>query len=127
MIIEDIDFSSHFCNPDNAAFRRYVQLYTDVVIRKGGHPHIGPRLPELLRENGFSKIGTNVIQPAGTEGEVKQIAAITMENIADAVIQAELATPNEIQHIMHELHGIAADMHTYISLPRIVQAWGYRP
>src|SRR5262249_52903478 len=33
--IEDIDFRGHFSHPENAAFCRYVQLYTETVRRRG--------------------------------------------------------------------------------------------
>src|SRR5262245_537260 len=53
LVVEDIDFTGSFCYPDNAAFRRYVQLYTDAVIGRGGDPNIGIRLPTLLRATGL--------------------------------------------------------------------------
>jgi ubiquinone/menaquinone biosynthesis C-methylase UbiE len=43
VIIEDIDYSGSFCYPDSAAYRRYVELYTQAVQRRGGDPHIGTR------------------------------------------------------------------------------------
>jgi len=125
-IVEDIDFRGHFCHPDNWAFRRYVELYIETVRRRGADANIGPRLPSLLRAAGCDGVAVQVVQPAGLTGEVKLIAAITMENIADAVLAEQLATHAEIDRLVDELHAIAADDQTLISLPRIVQAWGRR-
>lgn len=127
LAVEDIDFSGSFTHPECDAFRRYNQLYCAVVRRRGGDPNIGPRLPSLLRGCGLEQIGVAVVQPVGMEGEVKLINPITMENIADAVLAAGLATRAEIDAIVRELYAVAADPSTLAGVPRIVQAWGRRP
>ena len=57
-----------------------------------GTPNIGIRLPSLLRATGLTDPQMNVVQAAGFDGEVKMIAPITLEAIADAVLAAELCT-----------------------------------
>jgi SAM-dependent methyltransferase len=126
LVVEDIDFSGHFCHPDSAAFWRYVELYTQAVQAGGCDPNIGPRLPGLLAASGLGEIGMNVVQPAGFTGEVKSIAPITLEAIADAVLAASLVTSDELNETVDELYAFAADDATLMSLPRIVQAWGRR-
>ncbi len=123
IIVEDIDFRGHFSFPVNEAFNDYVQLYSQVSIESGGDPFIGPKLPGMLTDIGFEKIQMNVVQPAGIKGEVKLIAAITMENIADAILIAGLSSPEEIKSIVEELYAIANDATTVVSMPRIVQVW----
>ena len=125
-VVEDIDFSGHFCHPDSPAFWRYVELYTQVVHRRGADPNIGPRLPELLLDSGYRNVHMKVVQPAGIDGEVKLIAPITMESIADSVLAGGLASRHEVDRVIHDLHAVAADRRTVLSLPRVVQAWGYR-
>jgi ubiquinone/menaquinone biosynthesis C-methylase UbiE len=127
VIVEDIDFTGHFCHPHSQAFSRYVEIYTQVVQRRGGDPHIGPRLPELLLDSGFEHVQMHVVQPAGLDGEVKLIAPLTMENIMDAVLAEELATKGEGDRVIEELYAFARNPRTILSLPRIVQAWGERP
>jgi SAM-dependent methyltransferase len=126
-VVEDIDFTGHFCWPDSASFRRYVALYSDVVRRRGADPDIGPRLPGLLVDAGFGDVQTNVVQAAGIDGDVKLIAAITMENIAAPVLTAGLVSRDELDAIVDELYAVAGDGRTFMSLPRVVQAWGRRP
>ena len=127
VIVEDIDFSGHFCHPHSSAFSRYVELYTQVVQRRGGDPHIGPRVPELLLDTGFERVQMHVVQPAGLDGEVKLIVPLTMENIMDAVLAEGLASRAEGDRVIEDLYAFARNPRTVLSLPRIVQAWGYRP
>lgn len=126
LVVEDIHFSGHFSFPESAALRRYVQLYMETVLARGGDPNIGPRLPLLLADAGLRRIGMNVVQPAGFEGEVKLLNPITMENIAEAILTEGLATCEEIDKLVRELYELAYDARTVVSIPRIVQAWGCR-
>jgi SAM-dependent methyltransferase len=125
--IEDIDFQGSFCHPPCSAYSRYVELYTRTVQRNGGDANIGPRLPGMLRAIGCKDVQMNVVQPAGLEGEVKLLAPVTMENIADAVLVAGLATKAEVDQIIAELYECAHDWTTVMALPRVVQAWGSTP
>lgn len=125
--VEDIDFRGYFCHPDCGAVRRYVDLYTQTVRRRGGDPNIGPRLPALLSGAGFEAVQMNVVQQAGTLGEVKLITPITMENIAEAVVAEGLASQAEIDEIVAELYAFARNPSSVLSMPRFVEAWGLRP
>ena len=127
LVVEDIDFRGHFCHPDNPAFWRYVELYTETVRRRGGDANIGLRLPELLTEAGFEAIEMHVVQPAGANGEVKLITPVTLENIRDAVLAEVLASRDEINQLLAELYEFACTPGTVSSVARVVQVWGYRP
>jgi SAM-dependent methyltransferase len=125
--VEDIDFSGYFTYPESDAFRRYCDWYCAVVRRRGCDPNIGPRLPLLLEQCGFEAVGVSAVQPIGTRGEVKLINPITMENIADVVVEEGFATRDETRAVAQELYEFAADHNTVAGVPRIVQAWGRRP
>jgi SAM-dependent methyltransferase len=127
VVVEDVDFAGHFCHPECPAFSRYVELYQQVVRRRGGDPTIGPRLPTLLRAAGCQGIQVQVVQPAGMEGEVKLVAGLTLENIAGAILAEGLAARPQIDALLSELHAFAADSSTLMSLPRVFQVWGRRP
>jgi SAM-dependent methyltransferase len=126
IVVEDIDFSGHFCYPDSPAFRRYVALYAQVVARGGGDPNIGPRLPALMGAAGLADIFMNVVQPAGISGEAKLVGPITLEAIADSVLNAGLATREELNETVDDLYAFAAADGTLLSIPRIIQVWGRR-
>jgi SAM-dependent methyltransferase len=123
MIVEDIDFSGSFSHPPSWAFAAYVDLYRGAALARGVHPDIGPRLPGL-EAAGLAPAEMQVVQPASLRGEVKLLSAVTMEAIADAVIAVGLATGEEIEGIVDELHRVGRDETTVFSAPRIVQAWG---
>jgi 2-polyprenyl-3-methyl-5-hydroxy-6-metoxy-1,4-benzoquinol methylase len=126
VVLEDIDFRGHFCEPPCAAFDRYVAWYTRVVQGRGADPWIGARLPSLLREAGFADVRVRVVQPCGLEGDVKRMASLTLANIADAVHAAGLAEREELARTQAELDRYADDPGSLMSLPRIVQAWATR-
>jgi SAM-dependent methyltransferase len=127
LITEDIDFSGHFCHPESAAFDRYVDWYSTAVRQRGCDPDIGPKLPSLLSQAGFTNVDINVVQPAGLDNEAKQITPITLEAIAESVLAANLTTLQLLDDTVTELYDFANDPTTVMSLPRIVQAWGTWP
>ena len=122
--IEDLQFSGHFCYPDCPAFDRYIQLYQQVVINKGGDPEIGSKLPEMLKKAGFKEVNLNLVQPTFMKGEGKLIAQITMEKIRSAILEQGLSSSDEIETIILELKEFAQNSETIISLPRIFQVCG---
>ena len=125
-MVEDIDYDGCFTWPEQEAFRRYGALYCEVVRRRGGDPNIGPRLPQLLRDAGFEHVGVSLNQPVGFDGGAKHIHVLTLENIADALVQASLATRADVDQLLEQLQAIAADTTVLAALPRIFQSWGRR-
>jgi ubiquinone/menaquinone biosynthesis C-methylase UbiE len=126
VVVEDIQFSGHFSYPACPAFDRYVSLYQEVVRSKGGDPNIGPRLLEMFLDAGLADVELEVIQPTYRQGPGKQIAAVTMEHIREAVVGAGLASDEEINAIVADLDAFAENPRTMMSLPRIFQVWGRR-
>jgi SAM-dependent methyltransferase len=125
--VEDVDFRGCFTYPECPAFVRYHELYCATVVRRGGDPNVGPRLPLLLSQCGFEGVSACVAQPIATQGEAKLINPLTMESIADAVLEDGLATRAEIDDLVRALYDFAADPNTVAGVPRVVQAWGRRP
>jgi hypothetical protein len=50
-----------------------------------------------------------------------------MENITDAALAAGLVSREEAARIIAQLYEAARDPRVVMSLPRVIQAWGYRP
>jgi ubiquinone/menaquinone biosynthesis C-methylase UbiE len=127
MVVEDIDFRGHFSYQESPALARYVELYSEVVRRKGADPNIGPRVPSLLTDAGFENVEMRVVQPAGLVGEVKLMTPITMQSIGPAVIAAGLTTEAEVAGLVAELLAYAHTPGTIGCVPRVIQAWAYQP
>jgi len=124
LAVVDIDFSGYFCYPDCPALRKYVELYTETVRRRGGDANIGYRLPRLLSELQLNDVRMNVIQPAGLTGEVKLMSPMTMQYVTEAVLAENLASAQEIDQIVSELRAFAESKETLLSGPRCVEVWG---
>ncbi|MBX3188541.1 MAG: methyltransferase domain-containing protein [Labilithrix sp.] len=127
IVVEDVDFSGSFCHPASASHRRFVELYTRTVQSRGADPNIGPRLPGLLSRAGLTGIEVNVVQPMGMRGDVKLVPGLTMRAIGDAAIEERHALPDEVEPLVDDLLGMAADVETVMGLPRVVQAWARLP
>jgi ubiquinone/menaquinone biosynthesis C-methylase UbiE len=127
IVLEDVDFTGYFCHPEVPAFRRYVELYTALAARRGGDPNIGRRLPELAAAAGFEDVEMNVVQHASTHGDVRLVSALTMENIADAVVAEGLAAEDEVAEVVAEMHRFAAMPGAIGATPRVFEVWARRP
>ena len=124
MAVEDIDFRGHCAEPDCPALHRYVDLYSLSVRKRGADPNIGPRLPALLREAGFRDVRMRLVHPAGLDTNLKLLAAVTLENISEAVLADRLIGEAELAAAIEELHAFAREPHTILGGPRIFQGWG---
>ena len=121
VLLEDTDFSGHFCYPASDAFDAYVRLYQSLLQARGADANIGRKLHQLLQQAGFQEISVQVVQPVHTQEEGKLMAEITMEGIAGALLQEGLAGEAEIRETVRELKAFRADELTIMSLPRIFQ------
>ena len=124
IIIEDIDFRGHFAEPECAALRRYVELYTASVLARGADPYIGPKLPEMLYTAGFDDIQLMTFQPVALLGGIKDLTCITLEYIAETVVGDHLIGKTELSQLIAELRSYSNDPHTVLGGPRVFQAWG---
>jgi SAM-dependent methyltransferase len=126
VVVEDIEFAAHICYPACPAFDRYLAIYRELVQRKGGDADIGPRLVQLLLDAGLEGVAVEVVQPTFREGAGKWMAAVTMEHIGEAAVEAGLALPGDVDTLIAELDRLARDPRTILSVPRIFQVWGRR-
>jgi ubiquinone/menaquinone biosynthesis C-methylase UbiE len=127
IVVEDIDFDGHFCDPHNDAFFRFTELYVAAANRRGADAFIGRRLARMLDTAGFTDVGSSLVQPFGRTGDVNEVTLMTLAAISDAVVASELATAQEMADLKAELQAFTARPDTTVSLPRIFQAWGRKP
>jgi SAM-dependent methyltransferase len=126
LVVEDIDSSGQYWYPASDAFEQFVDLYDAIVLARGADPYIGPKLPGMLHDAGLVDIGVRTAQPTALQGDVKALAPITFEAIADTIAAQGLASPGELARIAEELWEYASDARTVSSIPRVVQSWARR-
>jgi hypothetical protein len=68
----------------------------------------------------------NVVQHASTRGDVRLVSALTMENIADAVVAEGLAGSDEVAELVAEMHRFAATPDAIGATPRVFEVWARR-
>ena len=124
VLVEDVDFSAHYCYPANSAFARYVDWYERAARHNGQDPHIGLRLFELFRTAGLTDVGFDVVQPVFHQGDGKWMAVYTLEKIGPALLEQGLVSKEELEGTIRELKAFTEDDRTILSMPRIFRVWG---
>lgn len=121
LLLEDTDFSGHFCFPYSKAFYRYVELYQSLLASRGANANIGPALKLLCEEAGFIELTLEVTQPAHAQGSGKYMAELTFEAIKESLLKEGICGLLEYEHILQELKELRMDEGVVMSLPRIIQ------
>jgi hypothetical protein len=80
----------------------------------------------MFNDTGLSIGGVSVAHPADVDGDVKLLNALTMENIAEAVVSDGLASREEAEQLVSELNASTRDARTFASVTRTIQVWGRR-
>jgi SAM-dependent methyltransferase len=127
VVLEDADFEGSFCFPPHAGFDFWVDRYQRVLRSYGGDPHSGRKLAAHLVAAGASSPQTRVVQRADLVGEPKSMPLLTIQATAEAMLDAAIATDQEIAWACDQLAALADDDSTLVGSPRIVQAWATRP
>jgi ubiquinone/menaquinone biosynthesis C-methylase UbiE len=127
ILVTDIDYGGHFCDPPSDAIDRYRELYVQAAQRGGGNPYVGRSLARLLESAGFVDAGSTLVQPYGRSGEVKEVAAITLEAIRGTLVSSSMATHEEITQLIADMRAFTQRPDTTMSFPRIFQAWARKP
>jgi ubiquinone/menaquinone biosynthesis C-methylase UbiE len=127
LVVEDIDFRGSFCEPENAMFARYEEIYEQAARANEGDPWIALRVPAMLVAAGLDRVQPTVVQAAELVGESKAMPALTLENIRGTALRHGVATAEEIDRLVDELYALARDERTFVANPRVVQVIGVKP
>ncbi|MDO8800267.1 class I SAM-dependent methyltransferase [Phenylobacterium sp.] len=125
LVVEDVEFSAHLCEPTRTSFRHFVQWYVACAHKRGADAEIGPKLPAILGRAGFIGIEARVVQPAGLTGPAKAMAALTLAGISEAVESMGVSRETLVDYIS-DLVKARDDPSVFMSLPRVTQAWGWK-
>jgi ubiquinone/menaquinone biosynthesis C-methylase UbiE len=122
LICEDLDISSLQTYPITTAYQRVVELSLQLADQRQVSYCRGRELPSLLVSLGYSPT-VRVFQPAFLQGEVKRVWEYTFLEASPNIVEAGLATQNEIDSLADELSRIALDASITVYLSRFVQCW----
>ena len=126
IIVEDIDFSGHFCFPYNNSFHAYIQHFTTAAHNNGQNPDLGPEVLSLFNEVGITQTGFDVIQPAFQAGPGKWMAWLTLDRIKNTLLEQGIADNATITAMLQDIEAFTNNEQSIISLPRIFRVWGVR-
>jgi 2-polyprenyl-3-methyl-5-hydroxy-6-metoxy-1,4-benzoquinol methylase len=127
VIVEDIDFSGHFCYPPSKAFDTYLDYFTTASLNNGQNPNIGLMLFSIFKDEPMLEgVKFDVIQPCHNEGAGKWMAYNTMDKIKETLLKQELANQADVQRVLDELKQFTEDERSVISLPRIFRVYGMK-
>lgn len=126
LVCEDGDFTSPFCEPPSPAFDRCFELYSAVGARRGLDFRIGPKLYRMFLEAGFRKPNVALAQPVFARGEEKRLPEWTLQESAPALLEAGLATPEEIDEVVTAMQALAEDESVLFGMARMTQVWAQR-
>jgi ubiquinone/menaquinone biosynthesis C-methylase UbiE len=126
LAVEDTDFDGKFCHPPSDAFDFYVRNYVAVLRSHGGDPMIGRKLRAYFAEAGIPTPELNLVQRVETTGEAKVLSYLTLEATAESIVEAGLATDDEVKAALGSLLTYTKDPRTVIGDPRVFQVWARR-
>jgi ubiquinone/menaquinone biosynthesis C-methylase UbiE len=125
--VEDIDCGGVFAHPEAPALMRHLEFYQRVLRRHGGDPLMGRKLPRLCRKAGLTDVRFEIVTPAEPQEPVKRLYPLTLACLKPAVVEAKLASPDDVDAIVAELHALANDPTETMSSTPMVQVWSKKP
>lgn len=126
LVVEDADFEGSFCYPPNDGFEFWLTRYPQVLRSYAGDPLSGRKLPALFADAGIPPPHIAVVQRVDLTGEGKTMPMLTVQATATAMLEAGIATQEEISKAVDQLQAFAADDTTLHGSPRLFQAWTRR-
>jgi ubiquinone/menaquinone biosynthesis C-methylase UbiE len=127
IIVEDPDFDGWCCYPRNEGFEFFQRAYTQTIAHWGGDHATGRKLYSYFLEVGIPHPHVAVVQPlyiAGDEG--KKLALSTLEASGEAILDAGIASKEELDTALARLAELTDDPRSLISGPRVFQLWARR-
>jgi SAM-dependent methyltransferase len=124
----EADYVSHVCEPPSAAWTRLVELLETYSDRNGIDPHIGRKVPRLLREAGLTDVRVNPIVHVYAPGHGRRNLLLDFsENLSERLVAQKLVGERELAGLKADLSRHLADADTLVvSLPYF-QVWGRKP
>jgi SAM-dependent methyltransferase len=125
--VEDLFLGTLRSDPPAPALDRLQEVYGATVRFHGGDPTIGPRLRALLSSTGLRDVREETVaNPMNTVDE-KLFLAQLVGNMRAAILEAGVATDDQIDDLQASVEQAARDPATVFHQARIHQVSGRRP
>jgi SAM-dependent methyltransferase len=122
---EEADLGARICQPPSAAHARLAELFECAYRSVGADPHIGRRLPEMLREAGLSDVGVSVRADVYPPGHSRRpILADLVRSLRPRIIEGGLAEAAELDDLDRRAREHINDPRTLLMSCVYFQAWG---
>jgi predicted O-methyltransferase YrrM len=121
--VDDADFDGAFCYPPNSGFDFWRERYSQTVRHHGGDPTLGRKLVRLFVDAGLPLPEVRVTQRVLRDGPAKQIPLLTLQETTDAMVDARIATRDEIAAAIDAMAEFAADPTAIYAGPRHIEVW----
>ena len=124
--VDDADFDGAFCYPPNDGFSFWQERYSQVVRHHGGDPTLGRKLVSLFVDAGLPLPEVHITQRALRDGPAKQIPMLTLQETSATMIDAGIATRQEVDAAVAAMAAFVADPTTVYAGPRHVEVWAQK-
>jgi ubiquinone/menaquinone biosynthesis C-methylase UbiE len=123
LVCEEADFSKAFCEPSSKVHDSCYEMLIGLAQSRGQNFCLGIELYKIFQDAGFSNAEISFIQPV-VMGENKRLIDMSLMEARNALIEAGLTVPDEVDQIIAQLTEIAEDKTTIFGIPRVTQIWG---
>lgn len=123
----DADFDGLFGEPRNDGLEFFASVYPRLLARRGGDAAIGRKLYRHMLDAGIPGPARRLVQRADAVGEVKGMALSTLEATAEAIVEEQLESAEDVRRAIADLATFTSEADTVVSGPRVFQLWRQRP
>lgn len=123
---EDFEIDTAFCEPAAPAMEQFLALNGALAARRGIDWRLGRTLYRRFLDAGFREPEVAIAHPVLLRGDLRRLPALTLAEMAPALIAEGLIAAKAIDLLYGELLALAADERTMIAAPRMTQVWARR-
>jgi ubiquinone/menaquinone biosynthesis C-methylase UbiE len=118
LFVEDGDLTSGYTVPPSA-IDRFGDLYPRLGTSRGLDYTLGRRVHNLVQDTGFNELSVRMNQPAYLSGREKRALEWSLEEAADALVDAGLCSRAELVSTLAEMRSAAEDSNLLFVAPRM--------
>jgi SAM-dependent methyltransferase len=116
------------CHPPNAAYEHICKIFPLVFARNGADPHMGRRVPGLLREAGLEEVGVDVRAQVYPPGHTRRTVKLDLvRSMRPQVLELGLATETELEEWDASAREHLQQPQTVCMTGHLFLSWGRKP